>query len=389
MSDYHQNSLRVIPYNPQLDGLRFCAVLFVLCYHWLPKVFPTEMSFLFIGFVNFFFVLSSYLITKILIFSKAKANTVGASGLQLISFFLFRRSIRIFPAYYLYLIILLFLPIIGDEINKNAIMYFSYLSNYQIYFGQIWPISTAHLWTLAVEEQYYIIWPIIIIFTPEKYIFNTLLGIIIFGVLLRVLFYVPSTAIPQVILTQFCIDPFAIGGLLAYKYSKSEYENHWLSKFFNFLIYPSILIAIISIFVKSYYASFVINNLIFSIISYRLIEIAIFGYKGFLARFLENRFILYLGKISYGIYLYHLIIPVVFWKLFNKIYSHFYFLYTSFFISNQKGLNVFIKIISSEISCFIIYFFLTTGIAMLSWNLVEKQFNKLKFLFNPAKQKQV
>ncbi|WP_421944541.1 acyltransferase family protein [Pedobacter sp.] len=386
MSTYQQNALRVIPYNPQLDGLRFCAVLFVLCYHWLAKVFTGEASYFFLGFINFFFVLSSYLITKILIISKSKANELGISGFKTILFFLFRRSIRIFPAYYSYLIILLLIPTLGDEINRNSEMYFAYLSNYQIYYEQVWPISTAHLWTLAVEEQYYIIWPLIIIFLPEKYIFKALIGIVILGVLLRIFFYIPPIKIPQDILTQFCIDSFAIGGLLAYKYSKSEYEMHWFSKYFNYLLYPSIIIAIISAFVRSYYFSFVINSFVFSIISYKLIDIAIFGYKGYLGKFLQSKIVLYLGKISYGIYLYHLIIPIIFWQVFNKIYNRLYVLYPTYFIENKNGISLFIKIISSEVSCFIIYSVITIVVATLSWHLVEKQFNKLKFLVNPKKQ---
>lgn len=385
MSDHQQSSLRIIPYNPQLDGLRFCAVLFVLCYHWLAKIFTGETSFFFGDFINFFFVLSSYLITKILIISKNKARLIGATNWKAMLFFLFRRSIRIFPAYYLYLIILMFIPIIGEEVNRNPKMYFAYLSNYEIYFEQIWPISTSHLWTLAVEEQFYIIWPILILFINEKYLYKTLIGITVLGVILRIIFYIPPSGVPQDILTQYCLDPFAIGALLAYKYSKTNNEEVGNSRKNNYLLFASILGIIVSIIIKSYYISFVLNSLLFSIVSYRLIEIAIFGYNGFLGAFLENKVVLYLGKISYGIYLYHLIIPIIFWQLFNKAYNRFYLMYPSFFTSNKNGINIFIKIISSQISCFIIYFVLTVGIASLSWNLVEKQFNKLKFLVKPVK----
>ncbi|RYD78980.1 MAG: acyltransferase [Sphingobacteriales bacterium] len=382
-----QSNLRVIPYNPQLDGLRFCAVLFVLCYHWLPTIFSRETSFIFLGFINFFFVLSSYLITKILISSKEKAKSIGASKSKVLLFFLFRRCIRIFPAYYLYLFILLFLPVIGNEVNNNAFSYFAYLSNYQIYINQSWPEVTAHLWTLAVEEQFYIVWPLIIILLPEKYIFNTLIGIIICSVLLRIISYTPPGAIPQAILTQYCFDPFAIGGILALKYADKKYDFHWITKYFKLFLYCSIFLAILSVFIKSYFFSFTINNLVFSIISYKLIEIAIFGYKGTLGRFLQHRYVLYLGKISYGIYLYHLLIPVLFWKLFNVAYSHFYYTHPSFFIANKKELKAFIDIISSSASCFIVYFCLTVAVAMVSWNLVEKQFNKLKYLLLPAQKK--
>ena len=58
--------VKPLTYNPQFDGLRFCAVLFVVSYHWIPEISEMQRSFFLGGLVNFFFVLSGYLITRIL-----------------------------------------------------------------------------------------------------------------------------------------------------------------------------------------------------------------------------------------------------------------------------------------------------------------------------------
>ena len=105
------NTPRVIEYKPQLDGLRFCAVLFVLIYHYLPVFRQLGVNLDLALFLVFFFVLSSYLITKILLISKEKGIEAGYSKSKIGLVFLIRRTLRIFPAYYFYLIVLMLLQI--------------------------------------------------------------------------------------------------------------------------------------------------------------------------------------------------------------------------------------------------------------------------------------
>lgn len=376
---------RVIKYNPQLDGLRFCAVLFVVCYHWLPIISSHKISHFFGGFVNFFFVLSSYLITKILMSAKDKSVKLKFSKIKVILFFLFRRTIRIFPAYYIFLTLVLIIPGIGHHLKEHEVAYFSYLSNYYIFFAAHWPLATSHLWTLAVEEQFYVFWPLLVIFIPNKHLLKTFIAIALVSIILRAIFYQSTTGFfPQSILTQYCLDSFAIGGLLAIKFTISKEQERLIDRFFHIALLIGIPVGFIIILTQSFYLSFVFNGLIISVISFKLIEKAIFGYKGLTQQFLENKVVLFLGQISYSIYLYHLAVPVVFWQVFDSIYKHLNLKYPQFFIEEEHKIIFLVKVMSSQLGCFIIYSIITITLAVLSWHLVEVPFNNLKNLFNPG-----
>ncbi len=382
------NSSSILKYNPQLDGLRFIAIFFVVCYHWLPSVHHNKTAAFVGGFINFFFVLSSYLITRILFSAKEKASSMGIAKPKVMAVFLLRRTIRIFPAYYLFLLIMLLLPTIGSEVRDNAGSYFSYLANYHMFQSQDFSSVTAHIWTLAVEEQFYFLWPIIILFLPQRHLLKTFLSIIIITVAARAIFYYPVQGIPQAILTQYCADAFAIGGIMAYKYTlATEKEKAWISRFFKIGLYVGVPVCIAIIIARSYYLSFVLNRLLFSVISFTIIEGAVKGYRNFFGKFLENKRVLYVGRISYGIYLYHLLVPVVFWKLYHEAFVYFKTNYAGFYAAHRKTIGNFEIVISSQLACFIIYAVLVLIIASISAKYIEGPLNKLKVGYNSGSKK--
>src|SRR4030095_1290908 len=138
---------------PALDGLRGIAILLVVIYHNFG--FINYSSFGWLG-GDLFFVLSGFLITDILI------NTVGKPG-YLQNFYI-RRVLRIFPLYYLCLIIfLLVLPRFAilpdsDYYVRNQAWLWTYLQNWlYIFRGNDNTVSLHHLWSLAVEEQFYLV----------------------------------------------------------------------------------------------------------------------------------------------------------------------------------------------------------------------------------------
>ncbi|HEX4849618.1 MAG TPA: acyltransferase, partial [Puia sp.] len=162
----------LLEHKPQLDGARFCAVFVVLIYHHFGALQGQNKFFDLTTFIVFFFVLSGYLITKILIVAKDVGLQQGQTRINIAFDFLFRRTLRIFPAYYFYLImIMILLPVGGMYLRDHAAMFFLYLSNFQIYSDQLWErFATPHLWTLAVEEQFYVMWPWLILFIPNKHL---------------------------------------------------------------------------------------------------------------------------------------------------------------------------------------------------------------------------
>ncbi|MES2849300.1 MAG: acyltransferase [Bacteroidota bacterium] len=378
-------SSSILKYNPQLDGLRFIAIFFVVCYHWLPSVHHSKKAAFFGGLINFFFVLSSYLITRILFSAKEKAATLGIAKPKVMAVFLLRRTIRIFPAYYLFLLILLLLPAIGSEVRDNAGMYFSYLANYHMFQTHDFSSVTAHIWTLAVEEQFYFVWPFIILFVPQRHLLKTFIFIVIATVAARAILYYPAQGIPQAILTQYCADAFAIGGIMAYKYTiATDKEKAWISRAFKIGLYAGIPVCICIMISKSYYLSFVVNRLLFSVISFAIIEGAVKQYKNFFGKFLENKRVLYIGRISYGIYLYHLMVPVIFWKVYHEAFLYFKTNYAGFYAAHRKAIGNFEIVISSQLGCFVIYATLVLIIASLSAKFIEGPMNKLKVGYNPG-----
>ncbi|MCC9138942.1 acyltransferase [Pontibacter silvestris] len=341
-------------------------------------------------FLVFFFVLSSYLITKILLSSKRRVQEGKYTDFQLASVFLLRRTLRIFPAYYFYLLILVLLPYAGQHVRDNAASFFLYLSNFDIYFTQEWGELTPHLWTLAVEEQFYLIWPWVIIFTPEKYLLKVLYLVVISGVISRAVLYLlmgsPDEIITLQVLMPTCIDGFGLGALLAYQHINGKTCAPVL---FKLLLIASPLY-IISLFSGYPFLAIVYDRLYIALIAMVVIEGANKGFNNVVGRFLENKVVLYLAKISYGIYLYHIFAAFIFWKALNKIAA---------VLNYRFGLDIsdIVNVIAIPTVSFFFYMIVSIVLAALSWHLLERPVNNLKRFFmytaprkvTPAMQEQV
>ena len=161
----------------QLDALRFFAVFSVLITHWHLLDARPKLSFLFgANGVNLFFALSGFLITLILIRTKEEQNfTLGTS---LRNFYL-RRTLRIFPVYYLMLTLLWFFN--HSLVADGMPWYLSYLTNFYCIKIQGWGRLT-HLWSLALEEQFYLLWPFVIFLIPTKRLWMPISAIIVLSV---------------------------------------------------------------------------------------------------------------------------------------------------------------------------------------------------------------
>jgi peptidoglycan/LPS O-acetylase OafA/YrhL len=190
-----------LPYLPGLDGIRALAVIAVLLYHagvpWIPGGF--------LG-VEVFFVLSGYLITSLLL---AEWRAKGSVELKV---FWLRRARRLLPALYLLIVVtlsyaVLFLPEEVAGLRSDALAAFGYATNWYLIFGHESyfeavgrPSLLKHLWSLAVEEQFYLVWPVLfwvgISFGAARWrhrrVFVGALGGAALSVLLLAVLYVPG-----------------------------------------------------------------------------------------------------------------------------------------------------------------------------------------------------
>ncbi|HET7898547.1 MAG TPA: acyltransferase, partial [Flavisolibacter sp.] len=195
-------------YIKQLDSLRAIAVILVIITHWFPEGHPLNFYTGVFNGVDIFFVLSGFLITRILLENRKEAEALGTSKLQITRNFYIRRFLRIFPIYYAYILVLFILgPKTGTHIRENIPYFLTYTANF--YFLQHkWEGMLSHLWSLSVEEQFYLLWPWLMLFLRRTFVLPVILAAIGIGTACQY-FY-------SDIATVCCFDGFGLGALLAW-----------------------------------------------------------------------------------------------------------------------------------------------------------------------------
>ncbi|QEC79735.1 acyltransferase family protein [Mucilaginibacter ginsenosidivorax] len=355
------------PYIKSIDGLRAIAALMVVFFHSPIPIFQFQFGW---AGVNIFFILSGFLISRILVASK------NSDFKTFLKNFYMRRVLRVFPLYFLYLGVA-FLGLIalnsllkGDDENikqgladlrANYPFFLSYTYNFEAIFHYLYQGTTffqstftGHLWTLSVEEQFYCIFPLIIYFLPLEYLKRGCIISILLIPCLR-LFSVlylnnhihSSFVIGNVLnyFTVFQLDTFAIGIYIAL------FDTSHILKWWPFIVLISTLVFLSvgiyhltslennelsissfgfdepvfqfsyrppssQILANRYFYSIPILNLLFGLGLLLLIR------KNIAGKFMSNKYLRYIGKISYGIYIYHLGFSYVFLKLSEQLLKH-------------------------------------------------------------------
>ncbi len=356
-------------FNPQLSGLRFCAVMFVAVYHFSGTLMSLRSHYDLGSLIVFFFVLSSYLLTRIMLDDKQEAKETGKPLRRVALTFFTRRTFRIFPAYYFYLLILMLFVVEGADLRQHPAVYFGYVYNVWIYITQNWGPYVVHLWTLAVEEQFYLIWPWIILFIPNRHLPKVFIFMVVAGIAFRVLMLMlapQANFFPVLVLTPACIDSFAAGALLAF----FHYSGINISRRLTWLALALLPVWIFLAFTKHQRLFVGLDRSFVSFYAVVLIHAAHRGFKGFMKTFLENSWVQHLSKISYGIYLYHLISALFFWKIYAIIHRALVL----------RGYDFAAKLgwLESPYLSFCIYFALAVLCANISWYCIEQPFNRLR-----------
>jgi peptidoglycan/LPS O-acetylase OafA/YrhL len=232
---------------PGLNSLRFIAAFLVVMHH--SETIKRKngiVNFEWLGLfrnggnaVTFFFVLSGFLITRILLIERFRLESKeDLRRWPIIRNFMARRALRIFPIYYLLLLgLILIHDFFPNPVFSDFGWYFFYVQNILVFKLQAWPAGKlSHLWTLAVEEQVYLIWPIILIFSPLRLLKYILIFLLCFGATNYILLdnIIVGKSFTDVLIVT-CIQGFAVGGLLAYFHLKGTLVFKQISKWFILL----------------------------------------------------------------------------------------------------------------------------------------------------------
>ena len=291
-------------YYKQINGIRFIAVMFVIFHHTVAGAVVKIFNFGFFG-VNLFFVLSGFLISEKLIVEKLEGKKIKSI---IINFFI-RRILRIFPLYFLYLLISYI--IIPNEFAHYTFWLITFSSNFWITIHNeltFWYLT--HLWSIALEEQFYLIWPFFIIYIPIHkmiYFFLTLICFALFFRWYTTLNYT-NFKLYNYTMLHTNLDSLGIGAILAYlKIFNKNFVLNILKINTFFLI--SFLMLLINYKWGTVLTKEIFNKLLIAIISFYLTgKATLDNFSSFYKIFLENKIINYLGKISFGIYIYHIMI---------------------------------------------------------------------------------
>ena len=353
-----------------LDGIRAIGILMVIAQHFYGELINLKVLWISI---DLLFALSGLLITGILIETKEDKNYFKK--------FYLRRILRIFPLYYLLIIIFsiyIFVitnhPEIFEQFKSNIFYYLTYTQNWLfLKTGMPEPVHLNHTWSLAIDEQIYLFWPFLIWFLKKPKNLTLLCFITLIASLFFRFFYnleMENTGSPHpfpFFHNTLCrLDSFAAGSLL---FCLLKYHNNYLSNkkvliLFIFTILAFILFGVID---KSFErGGYFMRNFGMTIIALHFCTWLFFAVKNIspiLNIIFSNYILVYIGKISYSLYVFHWFLLILLLPKINMLVEN---------ILGHKSSYLAITL------CLLFTFF----ISALSYEYFEKPFIKLKKKFS-------
>jgi peptidoglycan/LPS O-acetylase OafA/YrhL len=295
-----------------LDGLRGIAILLVFFFHYLPRNARNPLSLLAsLGWtgVDLFFVLSGFLITGILYDTRESPNFLTA--------FYARRALRLLPVYLLAVgLVLISSFMLRVPISWEAVPFFIYGANIMLPLKHGAPdftpyFSCVHFWSLALEEQFYSLWPLVVLLIPRR---RTLMQICLSGIFGALLFRITLTHLGTSSWLVYAelparMDALLIGGMLALGLRGSRKE-FWLSRTMLYPLMGGCCLILIVLFARAgslYFTSTVISSWGYSMIAivYGCVLAIMLVPDTFLSRIGRAPALRFFGKYSYGLYIWH------------------------------------------------------------------------------------
>lgn len=313
---------------PALDGIRALAITAVFAYHFGGGSHGGRLLNLYNNFrlrgwmgVDLFFVLSGFLITGILYDTRTDSKFFQR--------FFARRSVRIFPVFYLLVVVLLLLtPVLRYEWRLEHLPFLFYMGNFFAAFDDsLYTVSSAnhpaasvylgHLWSLCVEEQFYLLWPFVVWKVRDRVrLLWVATGLSLLALIFRFSVVIFSSTLPLGLANHTLpgrMDAMLFGAILALLLRGESSDVVQRSCKWVFLVAATLTATLFVLSPES-------NSPWLSTIGYSLIGIASAGLIGMTLRpgspafrFFHLRPLRVLGKYSYGFYVYHLVWAAAWW----------------------------------------------------------------------------
>lgn len=339
--------------NTQVDGWRAFAVLGVMWLHWAPAKwrgsFPFEIG------LFFFLTLTGFLITRILLQERAVAESHGREWrIKAYLHFQKRRLMRILvPCYGA----MLFAILVGaPDIREHWPAYFGHWSNFHMARMEGWPSGTAHYWTLAVQMQFYLLWPLVVFLIPRKWLGWVFLAFVAIAPVARM---IVAQRFPEIhhseALTLTAMDYFGVGALLALAMERGMAAGDKRLKRAAWIAFAGYAVLYISREMGQPVAGFRhLQQTLVSVVFAGLISSTLAGFGGVRGKVLEHPVVQHVGRLSFGLYLFHTPVPLFLgWVL--------PWLWGPFFIGPWQAIRLAVFCLTSW------------GLAYLCWRYLERR----------------
>lgn len=336
----------------QIDGLRAFAMLGVACVHWLPRELRRPIPFE-LG-LFFFLVLTGYLITGALLRERDRGEASGAAWKAAgMKNFQIRRGLRILTPYYAAVALAWLLDVPGF---RSAVgWYLLQLSNIHMAMTG-WPDSTAHFWSLAVQHQFYVLWPFVIWWVPKRWLAPVLIAFAAVAPVARVIdtHLTDRFVLPDLLSWTAC-DYLGLGALLALGVHRGmSFSDVRLRRaaWIGFAAY----VGIYSFNEAGHPLPVLkfVQQTFLSVACCGLVAAASQGFRGWLGAVLDHPAIQHLGRLSYGLYLFHNLAPRVCGLVLPQLWKYPFF---------EHGVGFAIRIAAFSLVAW--------GLAWVCWRLLE------------------
>lgn len=359
---------------PVLDGLRGVAILLVLLLHfgqfghglpaptvWIDRLFMTVVRTGWTG-VDLFFVLSGFLITGILYDTKGSPHYFRQ--------FYARRILRIFPLYYgTLLVFLVLLPSLWPrhevlrDLKADAWWYWSYLYNVKAARSGFTPTSAlGHFWSLAVEEQFYLVWPTVVLFLGRRHLLAACAAGVVGALLIRTGLLAAGYHYAPDVLTPARMDALAIGGFIAViarEPAGLERLRRWAGPIAAVVALP--LAGLLAYDVARATIGYTLVAVFFGAV---LVLVLTAAPGGMVGRVFSAPLLTVLGRYSYALYVFHF--PLLWFRPAVSVRS----------VPTVLG---------SQLPSYALWLLMAIGatflLALLSWQVVERPALRLKRFF--------